>query len=79
MRLPKLKYNAAEIASLTVLLCVAALLAAVLLARSCDRQTTAARPETAATDSISSLIDSKQAVPAVKTEKKTRKAKIHWQ
>lgn len=81
MKLPRLKYNAAEIASLTVLLAVAAILAAVLLARSCDSRHPAGPAAGASADSIISVIDSVRAVnpdsvrSAIKKKNKTKSNK----
>ena len=74
MKLPHLKYNAAEIASLTVLLAVAAILAAVLLARSCTATTDRADTASIAADSIATAIDRSGKSPVIDNSK-TKKAK----
>lgn len=59
MKSPRLKYNASELASLTILLAVAGILAAVLLARSCGNSHAAGtHTDQSAADSIAALIDS---------------------
>lgn len=82
MRLPQLKYNAAELASLTVLLAIGAILAAVLLARSCNNKPPAASVSaTSAADSIAAAIDSTVNVirgplpSSKKTKSKTKSTK----
>ena len=74
MKLPHLKYNAAEIASLTVLLAVAAILAAVLLARSCAATSDGADTASIAADSIASAIDRSDKSPVIDSSK-PKKAK----
>lgn len=74
MKLPHLKYNATEIASLSVLLTVAAILAAVLLARSCAASHDSGNSAIMAADSIAEAIDRSDKSP-VTDRHKTKKAK----
>lgn len=74
MKLPQLKYNAAEIASLSVLLAVAAILAAVLLARSCATTPDSDNSVIMTADSIAAAIDRSGKSPVIDSPM-TKKAK----
>ncbi len=75
MKLPHLKYNAAELASLTVLLAVAGILAAVLLARSCKSGHVNDATVSTAADSIATVLDNSSKSSVIRDAPKKKRTK----